>query len=262
MRNPRSLLPDEIRFFRDQLRDARAAALADAEGFQKILFAIEAFGERLYAGTEPGSLDRYRPVFCEWARMNCEEFDMRFEVLFDVVKDARNDAMHQGAIARHITNNAIQLAIVLEDALMCNARTVGDFMVRDVVCAHAWHTLGHVRRLMLASSFSSLPWWRESDRKWFLVRDHDVATFLCDTSKKERRKRMRMTLEEAVGYGNVPLVPPVAFDCAENVGIPEALLKLKDQTLVVVVCDQAGAGPMGNENTSKIAGIITAYDLL
>lgn len=35
-------------YFRDALRDARAGALRDAEGYSAILFAIERFGQYLH----------------------------------------------------------------------------------------------------------------------------------------------------------------------------------------------------------------------
>ena len=40
-----------------------------------------------------------------------------FSRLYDLVQDARNDALHQGAFARHLTIHAIGLALILEDAL-------------------------------------------------------------------------------------------------------------------------------------------------
>ena len=52
--------------------------------------------------------------------------------LFDELKDARNDAVHQGAHARILTDHAVELAIILEDALMSKFSRVSQFMVRDV----------------------------------------------------------------------------------------------------------------------------------
>ena len=57
----------------------------------------------------------------------------KFSTTYEVVRDARNDALHQGAFARHLTNSVIQLALVLEDALMSNASTTGEFMVREPI---------------------------------------------------------------------------------------------------------------------------------
>ena len=46
-----------------------------------------------------------------------------FSRLYDLVQDARNDALHQGAFARHLTTHAIDLALILEDALAKYRRT-------------------------------------------------------------------------------------------------------------------------------------------
>lgn len=43
---PTDLSTEERIYHRDQLREARYAALADAEGFQQICFAVEAMGMR------------------------------------------------------------------------------------------------------------------------------------------------------------------------------------------------------------------------
>ena len=73
------------------------------------------------------------------------------------LKDGRNDALHQGACARHLANHAVQLALVLEDALMPSEPKVSDFMVRDAICAAHWQPISFVRQQMLANSFSYLP---------------------------------------------------------------------------------------------------------
>jgi len=68
-----------------------------------------------------------------------------FHILYESVRAARNDALHQGAFARHLTVHAIQLAIVLEDALMQNLTTVGDYMVQNPVYAATWQPVGFIR---------------------------------------------------------------------------------------------------------------------
>ena len=51
------LEPNERLFYRNRLREARYAALADAEGFGSICFALEALGLRLLG--EKQALGRY-----------------------------------------------------------------------------------------------------------------------------------------------------------------------------------------------------------
>jgi len=57
----------------------------------------------------------------------------------------------------HLTTNAVELSIVLEEAIMNGYDRVGDFMVRNTVCAYLWQPLSFIRQTMLANSFSYLP---------------------------------------------------------------------------------------------------------
>ena len=59
------LLPQERIFYRDRLREARYAALADAEGFGAICFALEALGLRLLR--KQAALGLYRQKIAEQA---------------------------------------------------------------------------------------------------------------------------------------------------------------------------------------------------
>jgi hypothetical protein len=76
-----------------------------------------------------------------------------FPLLYGIVKDARNEALHQGAFARHLTVHAIELSLVLEDAMRRSFENpvVGDFMVRNPVCAELWQPLSFVRQQMLTN---------------------------------------------------------------------------------------------------------------
>src|SRR5580704_15477887 len=133
-------------FFRDQLRSARAVALADAEGFHSILLAVEMLGQQL--DRKATGIGGYKTVLSVLASKSPLAVDLPgdwpschtgFEVLHDELKQARNDAVHQGAYARTITDHAVELSMVLEDALMIDASAVSQFMVRNVVEAKLWH---------------------------------------------------------------------------------------------------------------------------
>lgn len=54
-----------------------------------------------------------------------------FSVLYDLVRNARNDALHQGAYVRHLTRHAVSLSLVLEDALMSQHDTCVGNLVYD-----------------------------------------------------------------------------------------------------------------------------------
>jgi len=45
---------------------------------------------------------------------------MDFTALYESVRKARNAAVHEGALARHLAVHALEMALVLEDALMTN----------------------------------------------------------------------------------------------------------------------------------------------
>ena len=162
---------EQKEFYRDQLRSARYAALADAEGFQAVIHALESIGRQimgkalsfgLYKG-ETLSLWRYKdPLSClahdsplaieipsKWRAYHTE-----FLSLYDELKDARNDAVHQGAYARILTDHAVDITIILEDALMSEFSKVSQFMVRDVIEAKPWQPVSYVRQQMLKHSFS------------------------------------------------------------------------------------------------------------
>src|SRR4051794_6122978 len=93
----------ECRHYRDQLRTARYAALADAEGFGEICFALEALGLRLLG--EQGDLGKYENLIGFYARESPVLSDLAitrpaafktFPALYQTVRAARNDAMHGG----------------------------------------------------------------------------------------------------------------------------------------------------------------------
>jgi hypothetical protein len=66
--------------------------------------------------------------------------------------------LHQGAFARRLTGHAIELSLVLEDALRrsLDSPVVGDYMVRGPICAEPWQPISFIRQRMLANSFSFL----------------------------------------------------------------------------------------------------------
>jgi len=143
--------------FADQFRSAREAALRDAEAFDGIVYAMERLGSFLTRRTL--DLGKYEDHLAKIAAKSDDVPRLfrgaltPFSVLFDVVREARNDALHQGAFARHLTSHAIELALILEDALRSSETPlVSDYMVRNPVCAELWQPLGLIRQQMLTAS--------------------------------------------------------------------------------------------------------------
>ena len=100
----KELNPDERLYYRDELRSARYAALADSEGFHEICFALESLGLRLYG--RKAALGAYRSRLKQFSKDSVvlSELTQRFpsiftqfDALFELVLTARNDAMHTGA---------------------------------------------------------------------------------------------------------------------------------------------------------------------
>jgi hypothetical protein len=238
-------------YFRDQLRHARATALLDAEGFQEILFVTERLGAYLKGRIE--SIGRYAGEMQELARISplaehvparCPSWHVPFPQLYELVRDARNDALHQGAFARHLTGDAIQLALVLEDALMSNQKTAGEYMVREPVCASLWQPLSFVRQQMLANSFTYLP--VRMPRHWKLVSDYRIAQYLRGGSRKTR---LAVTLEDALSDG---LVLDRAKTCLADSSVAQVLEESRGKPVLVV---ERG-------RTERLVGIIAPFDLL
>jgi hypothetical protein len=239
--------------FANQLRNAREAALKDAEAFDGILHAVERLG-RFLTKRSDGNLGQYGSKLQEIAARSplAEEVPKRFRgllttfsSLLDLVRHARNDAFHEGASARHLTGHAIELALILEDALRSSeAPVVADYMVRNPVCAELWQPIGFVRQQMLASSFSFLPV-LSKHRIWCLVSDRAIAAYL-GRSWPDRKDRMASLLGEA------PIELKRAKLVQEDTSLDKALTALKDAPLLV---RQKGKHP-------RILGIVTAFDLL
>lgn len=251
----------------NRLRQARAAAMADAEGFAQILFAIEELGAlmtgRVFA------LGSYRDSLRKLAARSALSWDesttpntKRFEWLFSIVKDVRNEAMHQGASARHATDRCVDLCLILEDALATMNRTVGHLMVTGVVEAKPHETISAIRRMMLSQSFSFLP--VKVGERWSLVPDLEVARFLQhEDDACPRATRLAMSLSSVIGQpsadatGNqfrrsIQLVDAGAY-VTEQQDV-SALLSRSFQRPVLVTHD---GSPRGH-----LLGILTSFDLL
>ncbi|MGE4068137.1 MAG: HPP family protein [Vicinamibacterales bacterium] len=236
---------------RDDLRQARATVLDDAEAFPEVLFAIERTGAALVG--RAGSLDKYRNSFMELARRtplaDKKVAGGSFGRLYDLVQAGRNDALHQGAYARHLADRAIELAIVLEDALVNGSDLIGDYMVRGAVVAHLWQPLRVVRHQMLSRSFSFLPV-RDHDAQWRVVSDAAIARALRSVGNADQRGQcLATTLQDAVRDGGLSLSTPKQVDPDQSV---KELMREDLHGLPVLVVDTAG----------ELLGIVTPFDLL
>jgi hypothetical protein len=237
-------------YFRDLFRDARLAAYKDSEGFQDILFALERFG--CFCAKKTGSLGEYEKFIEEVASRSplyaeipaqWRSYHLPFSALYKLVREARNDALHQGAYARHLTNHAVQLSFVIEDGLMSDGRMISDYMVREVVIAQTWQPLSFARQQMLANSFTYLPITNETG--WNVLSDRSIAKYI----QPNRKKLMAKSIESALKDGLT--LEPVKC-CFPNEKASETIKEFSDKPILVV--DQ--------KDKQRLLGIVTAFDLL
>jgi len=271
MSNPVVIDGEIAKEFRHQLRSARENALKDAEAFDGIIHVIERLGSLFWKrdqqskdGTKHGSLGKYKKWFVNFAKITplsndfseSEQsiFHTSFSQLYDIVSEARNDAMHIGASARHLTTHAIELALILEDALHmtennAKPKRAGDYMVRNPIYANLWEPISFIRQKMLENSFSFLPF-ENAEKQWCLVSDVQIAKYLNGHSKDERQNRLSTTLKDATEHLSLAQAP----SCKSEASI-DAVLKQFDGRPILVLRKQ-------KKDTPALMGILTAFDLL
>jgi hypothetical protein len=248
---------DERLHYRDRLRNARYAALADAEGFGEVCFAIEALGLRL-RGTEStmgNYVEQIRPLsgdaptLTELATQFPSLFT-RFDALYETVKNARNDAMHTGVYARHATTAAIELCIGLEEAIMKGRghlrSSIADFMVKAPVSVERWQPVAHARQLMLTHSFSFLP---VLLNKWMLVPEIAMAQFLHGSP--DRRKSLATSIEAAAEQGLNLVVATTVKASDEIAKVLEKKHSKSSPTLWLVT-----------DRSNRLCGVLSPFELM
>ncbi len=185
------LTAEQAAHYLNQLREARATALGDAEGFGALFQAIESLGRYLAGGKGKG-LGDYCDDLRKLAAFNLSEnwAVKHFDPVFTLAKEARNSAVHEGAYARIITQHAVDLALLLEESLMQLTPLAKHFMIGHPMTVAAWQTLREARQLMLRNSFSYLP--IQYEGKWQLLADYKLVEFMqahCVTHGGTRRQR-------------------------------------------------------------------------
>lgn len=251
-------------YFLDQLRQARLTAQKDAEAFDELLFAFERLGS--YRLAEAATLGDYRESLLALAAgsalggtlgPNLAPHHSTAGGLYTLVNQGRNDALHQGARARHLTEHTIELALLFEDALMNGtdpAITIGDVMVRGPVVAEEWQPVSFGREKMLTNSFSNLPIYWEGE--WKILTDAELVAFLRKDSpnRDERGRRIGLTLCEAQGEGLRFADAVVESPTAALTNVAQRFVGAS-AVQVVLVC-------AGGPTDPALLGIVTAFDIL
>lgn len=265
---------------RRELAAARANALQDAEGVAALLVAIEDVGA-VFHPDDYGSLEGYEKQLI--TNLMNGSGQQEFQKLFKVVTWNRNTGVHAGAWARHATTNAVELALLLEEALgrkvmqsdkseessdkgksKSKPRDQSDwlvehFMVRDPICAQPWHTIADVRRAMLRNSFSYLPIWTATkkggkDFRWKFIADHAVATWLGSPSRIEiRKEKGKKAVEDAINEG-LSLTEAEILRPSDTWNQAIELTKKSPASRAMVIKD--------TRQPEQVLGIVTTFDLL
>ena len=132
---------------------------------------------------------------------------MSWDRLYHEVRNARNEIAHTGTEAVLTATRTTALASVLLEALLVIAGDDGvtkfrDVMVANPVCVHGWQTVADVRRTMLATDFSELPFGVGlSGETWKMVTAENVAAYLAT----DRDAKLGRTLAEATDERPCPL---------------------------------------------------------
>lgn len=247
-------------YFRDQFRLSRAVAFRDGEAFQVILLCLERLG--LVLSGEPRGLFGYQRNIEEVARRSPladfipgkhKNWHIPFSELYRHVREARNEAIHEGAVARHLTEYALKLLLVLEDAIMVNKTKIRDFMVRDPVTASPWQPISFVREQMLTNGFSFVPIYlfAESGSYWGLISEYAIAKYLRnDTNSNERKKRLATTVNQAIDSNELEIIRAAIYSPSDS--IYDVLPKLKN--IAILLHDAS--------HPDKLLGIVTAFDFM
>ncbi|MBB6016928.1 HPP family protein [Deinococcus radiopugnans] len=239
MKDLHELTLEELRYFLRLLRQARYAALDDAEDFISICFALEEIGLRILGEKRTG-LGGYQDALTFWVKdARQDQFSANLRRLIG----ARNDKSHTGAYARNAVTKAVAVGSVLEDCLMARLMTVEDIMTEGVVFAEPFMSLAKVRELMLSHSFSFLPVkWGE---KFGLLSDREVARLWRTYAKKDSEPHLT-PLRDLIAQGKLSPGP---------VNVIEIDTKLQDQVI--------SAEPQLVVNAEGyVVGIISAFDWL
>ena len=251
------LSPEQSLYFRDEFRRARAAAVRDAEAWHAVVVGVE----RLVAVVAPGkTLNQAAAHVCAVAAPSPLATEIPaafraahtpFDVLYHLVRNARNAALHEGAFARRLTRHAIELCLVLEHALTPMSDRVSDYMVRDPVIAELWQPVSFVRQTMLVNSFSYLPVAPSAEEtEWRLVSDLAVARYIRGDGSTGQAARLATPLAQAIATGG--LTRHEAHVCRPDASITAVVRDVSSERPVLVVAADG----------TRLLGILTPFDLL
>lgn len=269
--------------FRNAIRDARANALADAEDFHSLIRVMERLanhlcGKDVSLGDKKARKSILKLLGKEAAEVSVSAYGvsrLSAAELYDLVRHARNDAVHEGIFARNLSQHLVQLSILVEDALVDDALCpkIKHYMTSDPKTAEPWEQIKFVRQKMLANSYSHIP--IRIEKSWKILSDHGIAIYLWgkgeDSSQEMEgvKSKLSCRLGSAINAesGSLPvesakLVGPedsVDTVLREHSDYMKRGLPLLGEEKVRAGGDKDGGK---EEGKSLLVGIVTAFDLL
>ena len=236
-------------FFAREMRDARAKALADAEGWQDLIYVFERLAKFATRSqkTTIGNRDA-KSIFSDIINHGFPRAHQQ-RLLLDQVIEGRNSEFHGGAAARRFARHCVEFSFLLEDGLKnFMNKTLGSIMSSPVISVEPWQMQADVRRLMLENSFTWVP--IKEGNIWRVASDHALVVFLRDNREAIYSKTLRDSLA-----GSNPFHAPTLGIFNENTETNhEVLQEALAQGPVLVSAE--GISP------DRVVGIVTAFDLL
>ena len=261
------MTPESALTFRNAFREARLKVLANAENYQELLFVLERLTTHLLGKERSlGDCENRRRILDFVAKHGAlqgkpaaaDMGELCATELYDLVRHARNDAMHEGAVARNLAVHLVQLSVILEDALVNKAdgRKAKHYMMGQPVTAEPWEPIAFVRQKMLAHSFSHLP--VRIDDCWKIVSDHGIAMYLWEPDgssdvKNKLQQRLDCAMKGTLKARCAIVVKPEAL-VGEVVRNHEEDIRRGDPILV--------EAEIKGEDEKTLLGILTPFDLL
>ena len=236
--------------YRDEIRKARYAVTEEGKGYEVIVQAVERLGAYLWNPKKKrkfGNLGEYKEVLRDLIPTD-------FDRVYERVRNGRNAGVHQGAEARPLIQNAVELAIMLEHALReaSGMNKAKDVMASPVVRTYTWEPVAQARQKMLAESYSALPLWQKKcegcEGGWSVITADAIVKWLQQAPSTCRKEREKMQLSGAIREG---LKPEEA--CKTG---PEEEIELPDDGW------PGGVLLVTNGEQHDLIGIVTAFDLL
>ena len=245
--------------FHNRFREARAGVERGDSDCLEIAHVLEDFGQVLTGKWM--DIGKYESHITKFVNVHqpadglSTEYHIKFDKLYDIVRASRNRAAHEGARSRYLAPRLVELSLRIEDALMTDARPdkLKHFMVTSPVVAHTWEPLIIIRKVMLANSFTHIPYYSEGT--WSVVSDSDIARFLRSGGDYCSSK-LNCTLEKALENDMSPSEQPIVASPDDLVA--EVLCKMNTRTspmsLPILVTHP--------ERTDHLLGILTFADLM